>query len=79
MITLTIGDPELERTYYETFGGDDAKFVEFLSASCHANNVEYERDLSQYEALYDEAEAEGEATLTHEEVFGDFRKKYSIS
>ncbi len=78
MITLTIDDAELERTYYENFGGDDAKFVEFLSASCHANNVEYDRDLSQYEALYDEAEAEGEATLTHEEVFSELRKKYDI-
>ena len=78
MITLTIDDADLERTYYENFGGDDAKFVEFLSASCHANNVEYDKNLSQYEALYDEAEAEGEATLTHEEVFSELRKKYDI-
>ena len=79
MITLTIDDAELERTYYENFGGDDAKFVEFLSASCHSNNVEYDRNLSQYEALYDEAEESGDCGQTLEEVFDELRKKHAIN
>jgi hypothetical protein len=78
MITLTIDNPELERIFYEDFDGDNARFVEFLSQSCHANNVTYQLDNATIEAMIEEGEASGDSGLTHEEVFTYLREKYDI-
>ena len=79
MITLTINDLKLEQAYYENFGGDDAKFIEFLSANFHANNVEYNLDPAMIEEAYDEGDASGDSGLTHDEVFDKLKKKYDIN
>lgn len=76
MITVTIDDEDLERTYYEKFAGDESAFVKYLSSQCHVNNLEYEGDLSQYEALYDEGEASGDSGLTHKELWENLFAKY---
>ena len=76
MITLTIDNPELERIFYEDFDGDNARFVEFLSQSCHANNVTYQLDNATIEAMIEEGEASGDSGLTHEEVWATLFKKY---
>jgi hypothetical protein len=78
MITLHIDNPELERVYYEEFGGDEERFVAFISQSCSANNTHFAIDAATMERLYDEGEASGDSGLTHEEVFEQLRAKYAI-
>ncbi len=78
MITVTIDDPELERVY-RSFHGNDAKFSEYLSLTTSANNLGYGLDAATIEAAYDEAEAEGDSGMTHDEVFDMLRKKYDIN
>jgi len=78
VITLNIDNPELERIFYENCDGDTEKFVEFISESCHVNNVEYNLDPAMIEDAYDEGDASGDSGLTHDEVFEMLRKKYDI-
>jgi len=77
MITITIDDPELERVYHG-FNGNDKKFVEFLSLSASANNLEYGLDARMIEAAFDEADGDPADDIEHKEVFDRLRKKYDI-
>lgn len=79
MITLTIDNPEIEKVYYENFDGDNDKFIEFISQSCSANNVDYEIDAALFEKLYDEGEASGDSGYTLDEAFDMLKEKYGIS
>jgi len=77
MITLKIDNPEMERVFYEDFNGDNDSFVEFLSESCHVNNVEYVGlDAKIIERLYDEGEDSADSGLTHEELWEKLFNKY---
>ena len=77
MITLTIDDEALERAYHENFGGNDADFVKFLSATCHANNVEYDEDLSSLTGEINNADNSGDSGYTLDEAFDMLRNKHS--
>ena len=80
MLTLTIDNPELERVFYEDFGGDNDSFVEFLSQNCCVNNVEYNTiDDETMVKLIQEGEDSGDSGMSHEEVFTYLREKYDIN
>ena len=76
MITLKIDDPDIEMAYYSDFDGDEKKFIEFISKSCVANNVEVDMDPKLLEKLYLEGVESGDSGLTHEEVWDSLFKKY---
>ena len=78
MITLTIDNPELERIFYEEFDGDTARFVEFLSQSCHANNIDYMDD-AKMEELIAEGEAFGDSGYSVSEAFDMLRAEFDAS
>ncbi len=77
MITLTIDDPELERTYHENFEGNDVAFVKFLSATCHVNNVDYDEDLSSLANEIYSADNSEDSGYTLDEAFDMLRNKHS--
>jgi len=77
MITITIDDPELEKTYYENFEGNDTEFVKFLSATCHANNVDYDENLSSLTGEINSADNSGDSGYTLDEAFDMLRNKHS--
>ena len=78
MITLTIDNPELERIFYEEFDGDNTRFVEFLSQSCHVNNIDY-IDNVKMEALIEEGESSGDSGYSVSEAFAMLRKEFDAS
>ena len=77
MITVTIDDEHLERAYHENFGGDESAFVKYLSDQCHANNIEYDENLSYMQADIERAELSGDSGYTLDEAFDMLRKKHS--
>jgi hypothetical protein len=76
MITLTIDNPKLEMIYYKDFGGDDEKFIDFLSQTCQVNNLSYQLDNEAIKAMIEEGEISGESSATHEEIWKALFEKY---
>lgn len=77
MLTLTIDNPELEKVFYEDFGGDNDSFVEFLSQNCCVNNVEYNTiDDETMVKLIQEGEDSGDSGYSVYDAFEMLKKEY---
>jgi len=79
MITLKIEDKNVENIFLNEFHSNQEKFFEFIKLSF--DNFKTKNAEDDWSYLEDEIQKgldSGRSGKTHEEVFGELRKKYAI-